>query len=214
MHYHEAITSKIKEMLLLWSDRIRNHEKTTSHKNAKVASVLYQECSDMKSLLDHESKTREVERVKNVKVNREILKRIVDVIVLLGKQGLVFRGHKENMAKDADLNNGNFLELLKLLGKYDSILGSHLKKVRTNQANTKAKGRKKKVGRGSKVTFLSKTIQNKLIDIIGNEIVCVIVEYINTAGHIGYINMPLVNIKNDPCNYRKSRRMISYSLQI
>ena len=63
-----------------------------------------------------------------------------------------------------------------MLGKYDIVLESHLQKVKAQQLNTKSKGPKKKVGRGSTITFLSKTSQNKLVDIIGNLIVSVIVD--------------------------------------
>ena len=115
------------------NERIRNYEKTKTHKDAKVAEVLFKEGLDIKSLLDQQSKEREEKRIKDVKMNREIVKRIIDAILFLGKQGLAFRGHNENMAKNSDLNNGNFLELLQLLAKYDSVTDIHVDSVRTNR---------------------------------------------------------------------------------
>ena len=49
-----------------------------------------------------------------VKSNREHLAVIIDVIMFLSKQGLAFRGHREEFT---DKNQGNFLEQLNFLGK-------------------------------------------------------------------------------------------------
>jgi len=45
----------------------------------------------------------------------------------LGRQGLALRGHKE--CGGPDVNEGNFIELLKLLAKYDGLLNDHLSSV-------------------------------------------------------------------------------------
>ena len=53
--------------------------------------------------------------------------------------------------------------------------------VKNEHAKIKKKAKKGKKGRGSKVTFLSKNTQNRLIDIIGNQITEVIVEQIKNS---------------------------------
>ena len=50
---------------------------------------------------------------------REYLRRIVAVTSLLGKQGIAFRGHEET---SSSLNQGNFLEVMKLLETFDPFL--------------------------------------------------------------------------------------------
>lgn len=56
-----------------------------------------------------------------------MLRRIIDIIKIIGTQDLAFRG-KDEAAFSLDNNNtnhGNFLVLVLLLAKYDSVLGRH-----------------------------------------------------------------------------------------
>ena len=51
--------------------------------------------------------------------------RLIDIILLLAKQNIAFRSHRNEDAaslEDADVNHGNFLELVLLLSKYDVVL--------------------------------------------------------------------------------------------
>ena len=118
-------------------------------------------------------------RKKEVLSNRQVMKRIVETILFLGKQGLAFRGHRESLNQPV-LNTGNFLETLKYLSKYDTTTDSHLEKARIEQEMLEARqgGGKGEKGRGSKLTFLSKTSQNTVINIIGEEIASEIVKMI------------------------------------
>ena len=52
-----------------------------------------------------------------MKENRDYAKKVTDLIVFLGRQGLALRGHNEDRNSK---NRGNFLELCSLFGKYDS----------------------------------------------------------------------------------------------
>ncbi len=82
---------------------------------------------------------------KQVQRNRRIHQRLVDITVLLARQGLAF-GHSEYAgAGNLDSNEGNFLELLKLLAHHDSTIEQHLTNL---------------VGH---VTYLSHQSQNKLL---------------------------------------------------
>ena len=70
--------------------------------------TLEQNPTILKGLLD--AKKKEMGR------NREILTRFVDATLFLSKQNLPFRAHREKGGKGSDADNeGNFLELLKLL---------------------------------------------------------------------------------------------------
>ena len=73
--------------------------------------------------------------------------------MLLGRQGLPIRGHREMMT-DSMTNTGNFLETLKLLSTYDPPLQEHLEKIieRHQSASEGSSGQK---GRGSVLTFMS-----------------------------------------------------------
>ena len=106
----------------------------------------------------HRQKERGAEmRKSEVLANRNLLKHFIDVIVHLWKQGLAFRGH-----------NGNFLETLKLLGKYDNKISQYLVRYHLHHEALAQKPKGPK-GRGSTLKFLSNNSQNKLINIIGEQ---------------------------------------------
>lgn len=54
---------------------------------------------------------------------RDLLYLLLDVTMLLARQNLPFRGHREDMLS---MNKGNFLELVDLLSNYDPVLNEHL----------------------------------------------------------------------------------------
>ncbi|XP_058880567.1 zinc finger MYM-type protein 1-like [Acipenser ruthenus] len=59
----------------------------------------------------------------HVRKNREVLKRLIDSVVYLGKQELAFRGRDEGTNSS---NRGNYVELLPLISVCDSMLSNHL----------------------------------------------------------------------------------------
>ena len=54
---------------------------------------------------------------------REILHSVVEVIKFLCKQNFPLSGHRED---SNSRNQGNFLETLKLLSKYNAVIKEHL----------------------------------------------------------------------------------------
>lgn len=79
-----------------------------------------------------------------VKNNHSVLRRLIDLIILLGTQELAFRGHDET---EKSLNQGNYRELIKFLRKYDREFCDLLSDSKT-------------------FSGVSKTIQNELIESI------------------------------------------------
>ncbi|XP_041836765.1 uncharacterized protein LOC121652114 [Melanotaenia boesemani] len=63
------------------------------------------------------------DRKDQVRKKRQVLERVVDVVKFIGKRGLSYRGQQSEAAytlDDHNIDHGNFLELITLLGKYDS----------------------------------------------------------------------------------------------
>jgi hypothetical protein len=58
-----------------------------------------------------------------VKKNRTIIGKIIDLVRLLGKLNLPFRGHRED---ESSLNKGVFKEFLAHVAKSDSIIHNNL----------------------------------------------------------------------------------------
>ena len=159
---------------------VKNHEMSAAHANAKVAEVLFLQEKSIASCMEQQELDEAERRKLKVTSNRNIMKRVVDSIILLGKQGLALRGHRESLGSEV-LNTGNFLEVLKCLSTYDVTIRDHLETVRENHKLREAKQKvatQKVKGRGAKLTFLSNRTQNNVIDVIGEEITSEIVKRI------------------------------------
>ena len=124
-----------------------------SHINAKIAQVVFLQGRSIGPCLDQQEKGENLLRRKKVVTNRSIMKRIVDTVVFLGKQGLAFRGHRESL-DHPEVNKGNFLEALDYLSTYDVTIDNHLEKVRKQQVFLKGRDGEKRCQRtGCKANF-------------------------------------------------------------
>ena len=100
--------------------------------------------------------------------------RIIDIIKMLGKQGLSFRGHRNESASSLDnevLNHGNVLATVQLISKYDPIMATHVSEVQNKSSERIKKLEQKGIihskGHGGLVTYLSKTtIKHLLIEFL------------------------------------------------
>lgn len=105
-----------------------------------------------------------------VKKNGKILERVIEIVKLIGKWGLNYRAtqYKSSYSlQDLTLNHGNFLEILLHLKKYDVTLNEHVDKITKSAQEKAARHKSTKVkGRGSSLTFISKTTVNLIIDAI------------------------------------------------
>ena len=74
-----------------------------------------------------------------------VLKSLFDCICFCTKQGISFRGHRDDRSAEGDVNKGNFIELVQFCAKTDEILSTHLESGPKN------------------AQYTSKTIQNQMI---------------------------------------------------
>ena len=98
---------------------------------------------------------------------RKIVHRLIDIILFLAKENIAFRSHRNEDAaslEDADVNHGNFLELVLLLSKYDVVLKRHVEAFKKGKANRKT-GESRRRGRRSFISFPSKNTVSKLLKI-------------------------------------------------
>lgn len=105
-------------------------------------------------------------RREQVQKRRQVLERLIDILKVIGKRGLGYRGSRHEAAytlQDISIDHGNFLELVLLLRKYDVHLNEHVNDCIRQSRKLHASG---KTGRGSLVTFLSKTTANTIIETI------------------------------------------------
>jgi len=96
------------------------------------------------------------------------LERIIDVLKLIGKRGLSYRGNRNEGAHSLNnkiLDHGNFLEIMILLSKYDPVINEHFNTI-VAKSETKFLAGKK--GRGNLLTFLSKNTLQSIITIMSS----------------------------------------------
>ena len=101
---------------------------------------------------------------------REILQSEVAVIKFLSKQNFPFRGHRED---SNSRNQGNFLETLKLLANYSTVINEHIFGTQLSKKGM--------------TTYLSPTIQNELIELLGIKVKDLILEEIKRAKYFSIL---------------------------
>lgn len=109
--------------------RITEHEGSKMHDEYARAHLLSEKGGDIDSLLFRSQKSVRETQVRN---KRDVLQRVIDIITLIGKRGLSYRGKTHEAAytlDDRSLDHGNFLEMLILLSKYDVVLHDHITHV-------------------------------------------------------------------------------------
>ena len=100
------------------------------------------------------------------------------------KQGLAFRGHRDDKISFAEQgdqgyhNPGNFIELVHFRAETDSTLEKYLNKAPLN------------------AKYTSKTIQNQMISIVGDHILSEIIQQIKSAKFYSLIADELSDVSN------------------
>ncbi|XP_026821672.1 zinc finger MYM-type protein 1-like [Rhopalosiphum maidis] len=100
----------------------------------------------------------------------EVLQRIMSVVQFLGHQNLAFRGSSDQLFKH---NNGNFLKLIELMAKYDSVMAEHVRRIINSKKNISH--------------YLGKDIQNEMINLLAQSIKSRIVTMVSEAKYYSII---------------------------
>ncbi|XP_051168336.1 zinc finger MYM-type protein 5-like [Leptopilina boulardi] len=99
--------------------KVVQHENSEEHLENLEKWKLFETGLKLQNTIDSELlKNMESENKKW----RNILTRLLDITLFLSKQNLAFRSHDES---ENSTNRGNFLEMVKLLSKYDVVLKEH-----------------------------------------------------------------------------------------
>lgn len=132
---------------------LNQHSKAESH----VECYLAWKDSSKKTVLDMLTD----ERTRQIAENREYIRAVIDVLKLTAMQRLAQRGHDETMQS---VNAGNFIEMLRMLGKYNTTIGRKLVDLPCN------------------AKYTSHDIQNELLAIMGRMVRASIADEVNEAG--------------------------------
>lgn len=85
-----------------------------------------------------------------------VIQRIISVVQYLSRQCLAFRGVSNKLYQQ---NNGNFLKAIEMIGKFDSVMAEHVRRVQKSQQSETIMA-----------NYLGDKIQNELINLIGSKI--------------------------------------------
>ncbi|XP_077298648.1 zinc finger MYM-type protein 1-like [Arctopsyche grandis] len=143
---------------------LKKHEGSQAHVQSFLSIQMFGK-QRIDVLIDSQRKAEISRHNEQVNKNRDVLKRIINAIIYLGKQELSLRGHDESCNS---VNKGNYIEYLNALREYDSVLDTHL-----NTATT---------FRGT-----SPSIQNDIIEAISHVIKVHIKNEVESASFVAII---------------------------
>jgi len=141
------------------TDIIKGHEVSSCHIKSFIDWQELLKRLHLNSTIDSEFQTNINNEIERLKL---IFRRIADVILFLSKNNLSLRGTNEKLGV---LNNGNFLSLIELLGKYDPVLIDYLNRIKNTNRII--------------VHHLAHKSQEEFITALGNEVLNKIIEDIN-----------------------------------
>lgn len=153
---------------------INNHEHSHNHIQSEISRGLYLQSNriDLNDQLII-CANREVAN------NREVVRTVIEVLIFAARQNISLRGHNENVQS---LNRGNFLELLKVIGRHSAPVMMHLEKI--NKSNN------------NRLTFMSSKSQEKLLSILGEMVRAQILKDVKNACHFAVIIDTTTDISN------------------
>lgn len=152
-----------------WSHMARDlqeHESSSKHLDALKMCIELE--MRLKKCATIDKKTEELINTERAHWNG-VLKRILSIVQFLAQRNLAFRGTVDRLFEP---NNGNFLGLVELLGKYDHVMQEHLRRVKNDEIHDH---------------YLGKRIQNEVIELMGSKVLASIVSRIQNAKYYSII---------------------------
>jgi hypothetical protein len=143
---------------------IKMHENSQSHFEAVISWKSYVNNSKNGNLMNQKS----LEQMnQEVSFWKDVLKSMLHAIMFLARNNLAFRGSSDNIE---DRNCGNFLSLVKLLGKFHPPLTLHLARLEKHR-----------------IAYLSPYAQNEFISVCANSVRTAILESIKNRKYFSIL---------------------------
>jgi len=148
------------------SDNLKVHERSKPH------IIAAQKWIELKTRI---SKSQTIDKVQQIAIEKEkthwknVMIRIISVIHYLAKHNSSFRGSTDVLYEK---NNGKFLGLIEMLGKFDPIIIEHLRRIKNKETH---------------IHYLGHDIQNDLIEVMAKEVQKTIIRTIKLAKYYAII---------------------------
>lgn len=157
---------------------LSTHSKHQYHRDAVSAAEQF--CRIFQSPNQSVINKISTDRVRIIEENRKRLLPIVKTIILMGRQNIALRGRRDDgkISEDVMAAEGNFKAILKYRAEVDSDLANHLQNCKAN------------------ATYISKTTQNDLIQVCGDQIREVILERVKKAKYYSVVFDETTDVSN------------------
>lgn len=133
------------------SRQIKYHETSCNHiENYKTWKEFVSRLQSAKTIDNYTLRMLKQEEV----YWNNVLKRIFSLVKTLSSQSLAFRGTDEHLYKP---NNGNFLKLIEYTASFDVVMQEHVRRVQSQD-------------NAMQPSYLGKTIQNEVIEILAKKV--------------------------------------------
>jgi len=156
------------------NEAFKKHQLSKCHVNSSTSLLNFLNGKSIDCVLD---KAKEVslskkseERIKN----RQIMNRLIDIVICLCKGGRPFRGHNESSTSN---NQGLFKEILNLLSKYDDLLKTHFQEGPKN-----ALYRSNRI-QNDLITSIHTVVLQKIISNINSSFISIMADETSDVGH-------------------------------
>ncbi|XP_004205865.3 uncharacterized protein LOC101239811 [Hydra vulgaris] len=152
-----------------WSNihtRYEDHEKSKKHLQCTLNCYELQQ--RLSTGLTVDTLNEKLIRQETKRWN-QVFERLVASVQFLAERNLAFRGSEEQIGNP---HNGNFLGVIELLGKFDPVMQDHIQKI---------------INKDIHDHYLGKTIQDEVIDTIGQAVLQEIIARIKSAKYFAVI---------------------------
>lgn len=145
---------------------LKNHEGSKDHIGCMTI------WNEMQKRLE---KNKTIDESIQIEINKEkehwrmVLKRISAIVYRLAKNNLAFRGNCEKLYAD---NNGNFLQIIEMIGEFDPIIQEHMRRIQAHEIH---------------YTYLGPKIQNEWIKMLANGVKSAIITKVKEAKYYSII---------------------------
>ena len=144
-----------------------------NHENSKIHQQCFDKWKELSLRLQlYQTIDKEMQNLMGKQKDKwiEILHSVIEIIKYLRKQNFPLRSHRAN---SNSRNQGNFLETLKFFVKYNAVIKEHFSVIQLSSKGV--------------TTYLSPTIQNELIELLGKKVKHLILEEIKTAKYFSIL---------------------------
>ena len=138
----------------------QKHLLSQCHKRSVEAYNSWLKKTPIDALLSEQRRAELTRRQALVKRNRHVVGQLFEIVCLLAKLNLPFRGHDDS---DLSKNRGVFRELVEFFGRFNDTMRDHLLNAPSN------------------CTYLGHRTQNEMIVVVGEQIVKAIITAIKAA---------------------------------